>query len=91
MFHRVEKLLHPEHRHAYAERLDTDVLEASLRAEKTVGRFGAPAWSIELAEARQKVSILTKQLSFLRTGYDNQDQLRQTIASLHEPFELHYA
>ena len=88
VFSRAEKLLYPEQRHAFAERLDKDVLDASLQAETLVGRFGSPAWSIELAEARQRVSILTKQLSFLRTGYDNREKLQHAIARLQEPFEL---
>ena len=88
VFARVEKLLNPEQRHAFAERLDKDILDASFRAEKTVGRFGSPAWSLELAEARQHVSILTKHLSSLRIGYDNQMMLQQAIKRLQVPLEL---
>ena len=88
VFTRVEKLRHPEQRHAFAERLDKDLLEASLRAEQKVRSFGSPAWSIALADARQRVSILTKQLSSLRTGYDNQVTLQLAISKLQDPMEL---
>ena len=67
-FERASLLLLPRNHHSLAERLDSDLLAASLSAEQKVTRFGEPAWSLELAAARKKVSLLTKHLSSLRTG-----------------------
>ena len=81
VFSRVAKLTHLGNRHAQAERIDKDVVEASLAAESKVARFGEPAWSVELARARKEVSILTRQMSALRTGFDQSERL---LATLHE-------
>ena len=88
MFQRVAKLLNEGNRHEHAERIDKDVLEASLAAESKVERFGEPAWSVELAQARQIVSILTKQLLALKTGYDHSTLLTTALQSLQHPIEL---
>lgn len=85
---RVLQLSFPGNRHEYAERLDSDVLSASLVAEAKTRRVGEPAWSVELAQARKVVSILKKHLSSLKTGYDNSDKLTRALAELDVPFEL---
>lgn len=66
-FDRSVQLSKPGNRHAFAERLDQDVLAASLTAATKVKKFGEPAWSVELAEARKQVNILKKHRSALRT------------------------
>ncbi|KAI2503535.1 hypothetical protein MHU86_10917 [Fragilaria crotonensis] len=66
-FVRSAQLTQPGNRHAFAERLDQDVLTASLAAAAKVKKFGEPAWSVELAEARKQVVVLKKHLSALRT------------------------
>jgi hypothetical protein len=72
----------PGNRHKFAERLDKDVLEASLAAEKRIARFGEPHWSIALASARKKGQVLQKQLSMLRTGIANQDRIESEWSAL---------
>ena len=72
---RSRTLENPGNRHAFANRLDQDVLTASLQAEKRIPQFDAPVWSAALVRARQYVAILTKQLSALRTGLDHHRQL----------------
>ncbi|KAI2490869.1 hypothetical protein MHU86_23692 [Fragilaria crotonensis] len=85
---RALQLSLPGNRHEYAERLDTDVLSASLAAEAKVRRVGEPAWSVELSHARKTVSLLKKQLSALRTGYDHSEILTTELAKLDNPVEL---
>ena len=53
-FRRAEQLTLPGNRHVFAERLDTDLLKASLDAEQTTKRFRDPAWSVALAELAEK-------------------------------------
>ena len=67
-FARGDQLSRPGEKHAFAERLDQDVVSASLVAEQRMKRFGAPAWSIALDKARKEVTRLTKCLSMARTG-----------------------
>ena len=67
-FDRAERLTLPGNRDAFAERLDRDVLQASLSAEKACRRYGQPSWSVELSKARQKVVFLQKCLSMAKTG-----------------------
>ena len=69
-FRRGDKLMEPGNRHEHAERLDKDIIRASLSAEKSVQKCQFPAWSVALAKARTKIVMLTKCLSMLRTGYD---------------------
>jgi hypothetical protein len=57
------------------------VVKASLDAEKKTKFFGEPAWSVELSMARQKVSILKKCLSSIRTGLDHSTILKRDIIS----------
>ena len=81
-FERGERLTHEGDRHQYAERLDRDVLAASLAAEKSLPQFGEPAWSIELASARQRVQYLRKCLSAFRTAFDCSSILQAYIIDL---------
>ncbi len=78
-FARAAKLREFGNRHAFAERLDSDILTASLTAEKDLPKFAAPAWSIALAQARRKVLIVTKQLTALKTGLDHRTILQEDI------------
>ena len=59
-FARGLKLTLPGNHHAFAERLDRDLLQASLTAEKRVKQYQLPAWSVALAKAREKVRLLKK-------------------------------
>ena len=48
VFNRAEQLTLPGNRHAFAERLDRDVVKTSLDAEKKTKHFGEPVWSVKL-------------------------------------------
>ncbi len=48
---------------SHAERLDKDVLRASLSAEKQTRKYQQPECSVALAKARTKVMVLKKCLS----------------------------
>jgi exonuclease III len=85
IFERMERLSHPGNRHAYAERLDKDILAASLAAEKQMKQYGSPAWSLELVKARRKVSFLSKCISMQKTGLSHAEQLSRYQANT--PFE----
>jgi hypothetical protein len=54
VFDRAERLSLPGDRYAYLERLDKDVVKATLDAERKTKHFREPAWSVELAQSRQK-------------------------------------
>ena len=69
-FNRAKQLTHPENCHQYAERLDKDMLQASLVAEQRTQRYGEPAWSVALDQARKCVAILKKCLTMSRTRLD---------------------
>ena len=75
-------------RHAFAERLDKDVLDASLNAEKHTFRYREPAWSIELAEACKSVRILSKTLSAIRTGLNLSSILETDMLAMSTRFDL---
>lgn len=60
---RGDRLGNPGRRDAFAERLDSDVLNGSLAGERTLPTFQEPEWSQILVRARLKVSILQKILS----------------------------
>jgi hypothetical protein len=68
VFERATRLTHLGDRHQYAERIDKDVREASITAEKTLRRFAEPAWSVSLSEARKEASLLSKYVSSMRTS-----------------------
>lgn len=76
VFRRAQQLLLPGNRHAFAERLDRDIVAASLAAEAKTRRYGDPAWSLALVKARQQVSLLSKCLSMARTGLDHRRQIQ---------------
>ena len=84
---RSMRLSNPGNRHAFANRLDQDVLVASLQAEKRIPQFDEPVWSAALARARHYVSILTKQLTALRTGLDHHRTLESEIQLLDQHYE----
>ena len=84
-FERGNRLENPDNRHEFAERLDADVLRCSLSAEKRTKRYKEPAWSVELADARRKVSVLKKALSMAKTQVDHIDILEKEINLLNSP------
>jgi exonuclease III len=91
VFARAERMTSPGNRHAYAERLDKDIVSASLSAEQQMKRFGEPAWSVALVQARKKEAILSKCLTMARTNIDHTEQLRRDVLELNaaeEPFIL---
>jgi hypothetical protein len=77
VFRRIDRLLLLGDRHSFAERLDKDVVEASLAAEKSLRKYGEPQWSVELHHERKKVQILKKCLSMAKTRLDNAQTIRQ--------------
>ena len=79
VFDRIERLSRPGNRHVFAERLDRDVLNASLAAEKAIQRYGSPSWSVELSRARRKAVFLQKCLSMAKTGLNHNAILQRTI------------
>ena len=87
-FARAQRLTLPGNRHQFAERLDKDMLQASLYAEKQTKRYGAPAWSIALDQARKRVTILKKCLSMIRTRLDLTSTVETSNGMLNEPMEL---
>ena len=64
---RGDQLSNPGRRDAFAERLDSDVLNGSLVSESALPVFQVPEWSKALADARVQASVLSKLLSCLRT------------------------
>jgi hypothetical protein len=58
-FIRGDQLTMTGNRHAVAKRLDNDVLNASLSAEKRIKKYKSPAWSVSLAKARETVIFLS--------------------------------
>ena len=87
-FERAKRLNHPGNRHAYAERLDRDMLQACLMAENRVKRYGEPAWSVALDQARRKAAILRKCLSMIRTGLDLTSIINDNNATLDTPLQI---
>jgi hypothetical protein len=76
------------HRHQYAERLDADVTRMSLVAEQRTQKYREPAWSVELADARKKVNILSKWLSMGTTRLDIVSIIQADIQDLQTPLLL---
>ena len=87
-FNRARQLSLPGNRHAFAERLDADMVQSSLAAEKRIKRYGEPAWSVALDQSRKKLSILRKCLSMLKTGLDMTQGIHASNAALNEPISL---
>ena len=79
-FRRGDQLEQVANRHTQAERLDKDVLRASLSAERKTRKYQQPAWSTKLAKARTKVLVLTKCLSMVRTGLDCRESIQSQLA-----------
>jgi hypothetical protein len=65
---RGKQLTNPGRRDAFADRLDSDVLNGSLVSERSLPVFHTPEWSKELAEARVRVSMFQKFLSCTNHG-----------------------
>jgi hypothetical protein len=61
-YDRGDRLDRQGRRDAFAERLDSDVLNGSLVSERAIPHFLAPQWSQALALARNQVTILQKML-----------------------------
>ena len=81
--------MHLGDRHAFAESLDSDILQASLIAEEQkTHRYREPAWSVELAEARKTVSILSKALSALRTGLNLNHIILHDMNAMNTSFDI---
>ena len=69
----------------FADRLDNDALIASLTAEKALPQVDKPAWSLELAEAHRVVNLLSRHLSFLRTGREHSPTFHCKLRRLSTP------
>jgi hypothetical protein len=69
-FDRAQRLEIPGNRHKFAEKLDADVVQRSLSAEKRTSKYGTPMWLLKLIKARRKVSVLSKLLTMHKTGID---------------------
>jgi exonuclease III len=78
-FARVVQLDQPGNRHAFAERLDKDIVAASLAAESKLKPCGEAAWSQALIEARRLVTILSMSLTMIRTGLDHTRQIQKYL------------
>ena len=86
-FARGDQLTLPGDRHAYAERLDKDVVDTSFAPEARLKRYGDPEWSIALNKARKTVEFLKKCLSMARTGRDVTPHLTNSqLANWGDPF-----
>jgi hypothetical protein len=85
---RSQMLNRPGDRHKFAERMDKDILAASLAAENHITKFAAPQWSVELKSARSQVQLLRKHLSFLNTGIPLNQQTIYTLEESLKPEAL---
>ena len=86
-FARGDRLTLPGDRHAYAERLNKDVADASLAAEGKLKRYGESEWSLALDKAKKTVVCLKKCLSMARTGRDVTPHLTNSqLSDWDEPF-----
>ena len=65
-FSRSERLSLDGDRHAFAERLDSDVSRISLSVEQSFTKFNSQAWSAALSSARAQEQALKKGLSLYR-------------------------
>ena len=82
MFERSEQLSTIGNRHQFAERMDRDILTASLAAERHITRFAQPEWSAELKIARDKAQLLQKCISSLRTRIPMPPAIHHQLAIL---------
>ena len=69
----------PGDRHAFAERLDQDMLQASLSAERRTKKFGEPAWSLALILARTRARVLRKCLAMCNTRINMTDSIKRDL------------
>ncbi|KAI2513650.1 hypothetical protein MHU86_790 [Fragilaria crotonensis] len=84
-FARSRRFTFPGNRHQFAERLDRDVLAASLSAESSIPPFGEHAWSKQLSRARRpRVQSTRKCLSAIRTHFDVSGLLHEYAAEFPE-------
>jgi exonuclease III len=74
-FARAERLKRNGDRNLMAEKLDRDIVRASLVAEKGVTKFGTPMWSRALADARRQVLILKLTITQHKTGINLTDRI----------------
>lgn len=65
---RGHKLEDRGRRDAYAERLDSDVLNGSLVSEQEIPKFQEPEWSKTLENARIQAAIIQKVLTCMKQG-----------------------
>jgi hypothetical protein len=72
----------PEGDHQLAERLDTNLREASKAASNKVKRFYKSWWSLAITKARATVDILRRQLSGFKTNIDVRKVLLELIKEL---------
>jgi hypothetical protein len=82
IYERSKRLNHPGDRHQYAERLDRDILAASLAAERSIMSFEQPEWSLQLSQARRRVSTLQRILTMYRTRWDMTSQISALISTM---------
>ena len=87
-YSRGDQLSNPGRRHAFAERLDSDVLNGSLASERALPIFQAPEWSKALATARVQVSVLQKLLSCLRSSRPFPQSLIDQFQQLRQEWQL---
>lgn len=92
IFARVKKLSRPRDQHQLAERLDKDLVAASLFAEAKTRKMAEPMWSNALATARKRVQLLKKCVSQQRTRLSAMDQIQHDWKALrlhgHPPSDL---
>ena len=88
-FERAQQLIQPGERHRYAERLDRDMVQASLVAERRIQQVGEPAWSVAFDQARKRrVTILKKSLTMARTRLDLTQIVQTANAAMTEQINL---
>ncbi|KAI2497605.1 hypothetical protein MHU86_16911 [Fragilaria crotonensis] len=75
VFRRIDQLTWLGDRHAFAERLDKDVVEASLAAEKSIQRVGTAPWSVALTK-RDKSADINKMSVDGKTRLNNEAIIR---------------
>jgi hypothetical protein len=74
---RLKTLSHGDH--LLAERLDSNLTDASAAASNRVKRFYKPWWSLTITKARAKVDLLRRQLSGFKTNTDVRSVLLECI------------
>ena len=87
-FRRAEQLTLPGNRHIFAERLDSDVLKASLDAKQKIKPFREPARSAALSKTRGKKVILKKWLTMQLTGLDHSHIIWKDLTTFGIEMEL---